>query len=97
MVVFIGVGHIKDGKMDQVMEALQAFMPTVRAEPGTLEYVIYQGVENPNMVAFFEKYRDQEAQAAHWASEEFKAFQAALGPCIEGQPLMGVVEEVVSK
>ena len=97
MVVFVGVGHIKAGKMDQVMEALQAFMPTVRAEPGTLEYVIYRGVENPNMVAFFEKYQDQEAQAAHWASEEFKVFQAALGPCLDGQPLMGVVEKVASK
>lgn len=97
MVIFTGVGLCKPGKMDQFLEALHAFMPKVRAEPGTLEYIIYRGIENPNMMVFLEKYRDQEAQEAHWASEEFKAFQEAMGPCIEGQPIMGVVEEVTAK
>ena len=96
MVTFIGVGHIKPGKMDQALDAVRAFMPKIRTEPGTLEYVVYRGVEDPNMIFFYEKYQDQDAQAAHGASEEMKAFQAAVMPCIDGQPIMAVVEEVAS-
>ena len=97
MLIFIGVGHIKPDKMDQAMEAIQAFMPKIRTESGTLEYTVYRGVDDPNMVAFFEKYQDQDAQALHGSSEEMKAFQQAFMPCVDGQPIMGVVEEVVSK
>jgi len=97
MVIFVGVGHFKPGKTDQAVEALQAFMPTVQAEAGTLKYVVYRGVQNPDIVVFFEKYADEAAQEAHWASEEFKLFQEALGPLMDGQPIMGVVEKVASK
>jgi quinol monooxygenase YgiN len=48
------------------------------------------------MLAFFEKYQDQDAQTAHGSSEEFKAFHQAFMPCIDGQPIMGIVEEVAS-
>ena len=96
MVTFIGVGHIKSGKMDQALVAVQAFMPKIRTEPGTLEYVVYRGVEDRNILVFYEKYQDQNAQAAHGATEEMKAFQEAFMPCIDGQPIMDVVEEVVS-
>jgi quinol monooxygenase YgiN len=96
MLTFVGAGHIKPDKMDQMLEALNAFMPKVRTEPGTLEYVIYRGVQDPNMVFFFERYQDQAAMDAHWATGEFKAFQEAMGPCLDGEPIMGVVEEVAS-
>ena len=96
MVTFVGVGHIKPDKMDQAVQAVQAFMPKVQAEPGTLEYVIYRGIEDPNMVFFFERYQDQAALDAHWATEGIKAFQEAIGPCLDGEPIMGVVEVVAS-
>ncbi len=96
MLIVIVVGRIKPGKMGQALEAVQAFMPKVRTEPGTLEYTVYRGVDDPNMLAYFEKYQDQDALAAHGSSEEFKAFQQAIVPCIDGQPIMGVVEEVAS-
>ncbi len=96
MLIFIGVGRIKPGKMGQALEAVNAFMPKIRTEPGTLEYTVYRGVDDPNMLAFFEKYEDQDAQAAHGSSEEMKAFQQAFMPCIDGPPIMGVVEEVAS-
>jgi quinol monooxygenase YgiN len=96
MLIVIAVFQIKPGKMDQALEAVQAFMPKVRTEPGTLEYTVYRGVGDANMLAFFEQYPDQDALAAHGSSEEFKAFQQAATPCIDGQPIMGVVEEVAS-
>jgi quinol monooxygenase YgiN len=96
MVTFIGVGHIKPGKMDQALDAVHAFMQKIRTEPGTLEYIVYRGGEDRNTLFFYEKYQDQDAQTAHWATEEMKAFQEAFMPCIDGQPIMGVVEEVAS-
>ena len=96
MLIFIGAGRIKPGKMDQALEAVQAFMPKIRTEPGTLEYTVYRGVDDPNMLVYLEKYQDQDALAAHGSSDEMKAFQEAIMPCIDGQPIMGVVEEVAS-
>ena len=97
MLIFVGAGHIRPGKMDQALEAIQAFMRKIQTEPGTLEYIVYRGVDDPNMLVFYEKYQDQDAQAAHGSTEEMRAFQEAFMPCIEGQPIMGVVAEVVSK
>ena len=96
MLIFIGAGHTKPGKMDQALEAVQAFMPKIRTEPGTLEYIVYRGVDDRNMLAFFEKYQDLDARAAHGSSEEMRAFQQVFGPCLDGQPIMGVVEEAAS-
>ena len=97
MLTYVGAGHIKPGKMDQALEAVQTFMRKIRTEPGTLEYIVYRGVEDPNMLFFYEKYEDQDAQAAHGSTEEMKAFVEAITPCIEGEPIMGVVEAVASK
>ena len=96
MLIVIAVGQIKPGKMGQALEAVQAFMPKVRSEPGMLEYTVYRGVGDANMLAFFEQWEDQDALAAHGSSEEMKAFQQAVMPCIDGQAIMGVVEEVAS-
>jgi quinol monooxygenase YgiN len=96
MLTFVGVGHIKADKMDQALDAVQAFMPAIRTEAGTLEYVVYRGVEDRSMLVFYEKYRDQDAHAAHRATEEFKAFQEAIMPCLDGEPIMGFVEQVAS-
>jgi quinol monooxygenase YgiN len=96
MITFIGAGKVKPGMMDQALEAARRFMPTIKAEEGTLKYVVYRGTQDPNMLVFFEQYQDEAAQAAHMSSEEMKVFQAAITPCIEGAPIMGNVEEAVS-
>jgi len=72
-------------------------MPKIRTESGTLEYKVYRGVDDPNMIVFYEKYQDQDAHAAHGSSEEGQAFVEAFMPCLDGQPIMSVVEEVASK
>jgi quinol monooxygenase YgiN len=96
MLTFIGVGHFQPGKMDQVVEAVQAVMPKVRSEPGTIEYVVYRGVEDRNLVVFFEQYQDAEAQAAHMASDAVKALLETCMPLLAGEPTMGVVEVIAS-
>lgn len=96
MLTFVGVGHVKPDMLDQAFEAIRAFLPKVQTEEGTLQYVIHQGTEDPTMLAFYEVYQDEAAQAAHEASAEFAAFQQVLFPCMAGEPIMGVVKEVAS-
>ncbi len=96
MITFIGAGKVKPGTMDQVLEAARQFMPTIKAEEGTLKCVGCRGTQDPDMIVFFEQYEDEAAQAAHMSSEEMKAFQAAIMPCIDGAPIMGNVEKAVS-
>jgi quinol monooxygenase YgiN len=96
VLLFIGAGKIKPEKMEDVLEAIQKVMPTVGTEEGTLEYVVYRGIQDPNMLVFYEKYRDQEAQEAHRSSAEVQAFLQVIVPCLDGEPIMGVVEEIAS-
>jgi quinol monooxygenase YgiN len=67
---------------DQV-EALRPHMKTViaasRKEPGCLVYTLSEDMAEPGLIRAFEIYADDEALAAHGASEHFKAWRAASG------------------
>jgi quinol monooxygenase YgiN len=96
MVLLIGAGKIKPEKMPAVLEALEKFLPTVKSEEGTLEYRIYRGTDDPNLLVFYEKYKDEQAHQAHGATEEIKAFSQILWSSLAGEPVAGLVQEIVS-
>ena len=96
MLTFVGVGKIQPGKMDEVLQALDAFVPKIRTEESTIEYIDYRGTQDPNVLVFLEKYRDEQAQKAHGASAEMQTFLSVIGPAIDGEPIMTVVEEAAA-
>ena len=96
MLVFVGVGHVKSDMLEQALAAVNAFMPKIQKEEGTLEYIVYQGTEDPTMLVFYEIYQDEAAHAAHGNSEGMAAFREAFFPCMAGEPMMGLVKEVAS-
>lgn len=82
--------------MDQAMEALQALMPKIRSEPDTVEYTVYRGLEDPNLVVFIEQCKSPEALAAHMASDELQACVKVATRSLDGEPVMGNLEVVAS-
>jgi len=70
----------KAGEAETVREALAHLSPASREEPGNQYYQAYQDPDVPDVFRIFEVYDDEEAFAAHGASEHFA--QWALGRAI---------------
>jgi quinol monooxygenase YgiN len=77
-------------------EALRAAAATcaaeTRREDGCLEYRFYEDTELPGEFAFVERWRDQHALSAHFASPHLARFQQVTAPLLTGR--RGVLYEV---
>ena len=62
-------------------------------EKGCLLYQLYHG-EEPNTYVFMERYQDQAAVEAHRASEYFKTLGRAMGPFMDGKPVLMRLKQV---
>jgi quinol monooxygenase YgiN len=68
------------GSEDIVLDALTKLAPLSRAEPGCRFYQAYRDHAEPRVFHIFEIYDDQDAVAAHGASEHFERY--AVGQAI---------------
>ena len=68
------------GQEDVVREAIEKLTPPSRQEPGNRFYQAFQSPDEPSVFRLFEIYDDEEAYAAHGASEHFATY--ALGQAI---------------
>ena len=62
------------GKEDVVLDAIEQLAPPSREEPGNRFYQAYQDPAEPGIFRLFEIYEDEEAYAAHGASDHFKTY-----------------------
>ena len=68
MVIQIATFKVKEGMMEEAIEALKEIVPKVReSEPGCLQYVALtvKGRKNKNTIIFYENYKDDEAVTTH--------------------------------
>jgi len=68
MVIQIATFIVKEGMMEEAIEALKEIVPKVReSEPGCLQYVALtvKGRKNKNTIIFYENYKDDEAVKTH--------------------------------
>ena len=57
-----------------VLDAIEKLTPLSREEPGNLVYQAYQDPAEPSVFRLFEIYADEDAYAAHGASEHFARY-----------------------
>lgn len=69
----------KQGEEDAVAGLLAQMVEPTRAEPGNLAYAIHRDPEDPRVFLLYEQYADQEAYAAHGASEHFQRLAVGQG------------------
>ena len=62
------------GKEDVVRDAVEKLTPPSRAEQGNVFYQAYQDPAEPTVFRLFEIYADEDAYAAHGASEHFATY-----------------------
>jgi quinol monooxygenase YgiN len=66
MITLIATLKIKEGKMEEAINALKEIVPKIKAsEPGCLEYVPHTVRGNENTIIIYEKYRDKDALKLH--------------------------------
>jgi quinol monooxygenase YgiN len=70
----------REGREEEVREAILALIEPTRAEPGNLFYQPTQDLENPRVFLLLEIYADEDAYRAHGDSEHFQrlALQTAI-------------------
>ena len=81
----------REGKDDELVAAFEPLIDQVRNEPGTLLYVMNRAKDDPNVFWFSELYADDDAFAAHGASDTM----ARVGPTLA--PLIAETEFIVSE
>ncbi len=66
MITLIATIKVKEGKIDEAIEALREIAPKIReSEPGCLEYIPHRVKGEDNTIMFYEKYADKEALKLH--------------------------------
>ena len=85
-----------EGKADELVAAFEPLIDQVRNEPGTLLYVMNRAKDDPNVFWFAELYADDDAFAAHGASEAMAQAMPVLAPLIAESELV-IGEPVLSK
>ena len=79
--------RIQDGKAGEFESFFTDLAAQVRAnEPGNIAYQLTKSRAEPNTYKVLELYKDQDALAAHGASDHFKAAGPKWGPVLAGRP-----------
>lgn len=68
----------RSGRREELVEALRAMLVAVESEPGTVRYVLHTDDSNPDVVWFYESYRDEAALAAHRGTEAMRQIRGRL-------------------
>jgi quinol monooxygenase YgiN len=76
----------KEGQRDQLARALEQGLATAAGEEGTIMYILHADANDPNLLWFYELYRDDDARTTHATSDGMKALGPVVGPFMAGRP-----------
>lgn len=62
---------IKAGEVEAVRRAHLSVVESTRAEPGCIDYDLYQSLDDPSVLFFYENWTDADALAAHLSTPTF--------------------------
>lgn len=80
---------IKAGEAAGFEEVAKKLVAAVNAnEPGCKQYQLFKVQESETDYVFMEQYEDQAAVEAHRASTHFTTLGAAMGPFMDGRPVI---------
>ena len=87
MIGVVATLKVQEAKASEFEQIFTDLAKQVRAnEPGNIVYQLTKSRAEPNTYKVLELYRDQDALAAHGASDHFKAAGPKWGPVLAGRP-----------
>lgn len=72
------------GRRDALRAALAALVPATRAEPGCIDYTLFEARDQPGTFYMRECFVDAAALDAHMATAHFQGFAARLHELVDG-------------
>ena len=79
MIIIQGWMRLEEGEIERLRPAAETMIRTTRTtEPGCIEYNFAVDLVEPNLIRIGERWRDQAALDAHFASAHMAAFQKAM-------------------
>jgi len=94
MIVVVAVIKAKQGKEQEMEDALRWIVPKVEAEDDTIQYVLHRAKKEPGKFLFYEKYRDKAALNAHSSTPYFAELFTKIGPLLDGAPTIDIYEDI---
>lgn len=77
-VIMLIQAKIQPQRRAELIEALRAYLPLVRGEPGVDAFYVTAREDDPNTLVFYEIYKSQAAQDFHLQQDFTKKFLATL-------------------
>jgi quinol monooxygenase YgiN len=86
MIVVIGRVRTDAQRREALLRVGQAVAAASRAEPGCLDYRLYEDSETDNDFVFVEEWSDQDALEQHFATPHLREFMGAVQSTIVAPP-----------
>ncbi len=85
MIIVAGWVRVGTGEVERLRDAIIRMVEATRREPGCLDYALAVDFEDPQLLRVSERWADERALAAHFATAHVAAFNALLATAaIEG-------------
>lgn len=78
MLIVLAKAQVGEGAMEAAKAAIAKMVAASNAEEGCIAYAFTQDVLQPGVLHIVEKWRDEAALAAHFATPHMAAFGAAI-------------------
>jgi quinol monooxygenase YgiN len=85
----------KEGKEEELLEALHALISFTRSEKGNIRYELNQAIDAPRTITFIEKYASQEAFDYHCNTPYIKEFFDTVPPKLVETVVVTLYKEVL--
>ena len=85
----------KEGKEEELLEALHALISSTLNEKGTLRYELNQAIDAPRTITFIEKYASQESFDYHCNTPYIKEFFDTVPPKLVETVVVTLYKEVL--
>ncbi|GHU96667.1 monooxygenase [Clostridia bacterium] len=95
MLIIVAQSTLKPGMVDAYKAAVQPLIDGSRAESGNISYDLFEDANNPNVVAFIEKWQDQAAIDAHNHSPHFTEIVPTLYKFRTGEKAFNIYRQIV--
>ena len=77
-IIMLIEAKIQPQRREELLGALEEYLPLVRAEPGVVSFHVYERKDGPNMFVLHEIYKSKPAQDSHFQQGFTKKFLAIL-------------------
>jgi quinol monooxygenase YgiN len=92
VIIVNGLVRLQSERLAEAIAISLEHVHRSRAEPGCVSHAVYQDVEDPLTLHFFERWEDRDALVVHFAVPESVAFAKALAGLATERPEVRIYE-----